>query len=264
MKKLCVFACMISASLLALATPSLLPAATETAAVSPRIPDLLAEEEYDEEGEAVAEEEIFDPLEPWNRGVYVFNDKLYVWVLNPVRDVYKAAVPQDIRGCIGNFVSNLSAPVVLVNTLLQGRFADAWTVMSRFGINTVLGVYGFGDPAASEFDMAPPSADFGQTLGRWGAVGGPYLYWPLFGPANVRDTVGLVADNMAHPVNFMELNSSELLGYTSGTFINRLTLVPDIQEEIKTYSLDPYVATRQAYYDYRNSRINGRRQPAAE
>lgn len=263
MRKLCVFACMISVCLLALGAPALLPAAPETAAVSPRIPDLLAEEEFDEEGEAAAEE-IFDPLEPWNRGVYVFNDKLYVWVLNPVRDVYKAALPQDIRGCIGNFVSNLSAPVVLVNTLLQGRFGDAWTVVSRFGINTVLGVYGFGDPAASEFDMSSPSADFGQTLGRWGVGGGLYLYWPLFGPANVRDTFGLAADNMAHPVNYMGLDSAEQLGYTSGTFINRLTLVPDIQEEIKTYSLDPYIATRQAYYDYRNGKINGRKKPAVQ
>jgi phospholipid-binding lipoprotein MlaA len=263
MRKLRAFALTALAFLLGAGSPSPLPAAQEVAGTAPRVPDLLAEEEQHQEGEAVGEE-IFDPLEPLNRGIFVFNDKLYVWVLNPVRDVYKAAVPQDVRGCIGNFVSNLSAPVVLVNTLLQGRFEEAWTVVSRFGINTVLGVYGFGDPAASEFEMDAPSADFGQTLGRWGVGDGLYLYWPLFGPANVRDSIGLVADNMAHPVNFMSLNSDELLAYTSGTFVNRLTLVPDIQEEIKRYSLDPYVATREAYYDYRNAKIRNKEEGADE
>jgi len=77
-------------------------------------------------------------------------------VLNPVKNVYAEALPRDVRGCIGNFVSNLASPVVLVNALLQGRFDDAWTVVSRFGINTVLGVYGFGDPAASEFAIIGP------------------------------------------------------------------------------------------------------------
>lgn len=262
MKKICVSALAALVFLLVAGSPRLLPAQPSVDA-GPRVPDLLADEAGGEDGEA-ADEEIFDPLEPLNRGIFAFNDTLYVWVLNPVRDVYKAALPQDIRGCIGNFVSNLSAPVVLINTLLQGRFEDAWTVVSRFGINTVLGVYGFGDPAASEFAMAAPSADFGQTLGRWGVDDGMYLYWPVFGPANIRDSIGLVADNMAHPVNFMSLNSDELLAYTSGTFINRLTLVPDIQEEIKRYSLDPYVATREAYYDYRNARIRAGKRPAGE
>ncbi len=254
MKKLRVIALAALAFLFAAGSPPFVAAAQQSAGAAPGVPDLLADEGGDEDDDAGAND-IFDPLEPLNRGIFVFNEKLYVWVLNPVRDVYKAAVPQDIRGCIGNFVSNLSAPVVLVNTLLQGRFEDAWTVVSRFGINTVLGVYGFGDPAASEFAMAAPSADFGQTLGRWGVDDGLYLYWPLFGPANVRDSVGLVADNMAHPVNFMSLNSGDLLAYSSGTFINRLTLVPDIQEEIRRYSLDPYVATRKAFYDFRNARM---------
>ena len=92
--------------------------------------------------------------------VFVFNDKLYYWVLKPVSKGYSAVLPKDIRGCLGNFFSNLTSPVVLINTLLQGRFEDAGTVLSRFGINTVIGVFGLADPAAKEFDPAPSIGGF--------------------------------------------------------------------------------------------------------
>ena len=228
------------------------PAAVAAAAT----PDLLLEDEYGYDyADGQGADEIADPLEPWNRVVFVFNDKLYFWVLKPVKNVYAEALPYDIRGCIGNFVNNLASPIVLVNTLLQGRFSDAWTVVSRFGINTVLGVYGFGDPATSEFAMPPPAADFGQTLGSYGAGAGIYFYWPVFGPSNVRDTVGRVADYAANPVNYLGLNSDEALGYSGTAFINRMSIAPDVYEETIKYSLDPYVAIRQAYHEYRNARI---------
>ncbi|MBB5348899.1 VacJ family lipoprotein [Desulfoprunum benzoelyticum] len=222
------------------------------------MPDLLLEDEYDNDYDDWQDADIIsDPLEPWNRAVFVFNDKLYFWMLKPVKNVYAEALPHDIRGCIDNFVNNLSSPIVLINTLLQGRFSDAWTVISRFGINTVLGVYGFGDPAASEFAMHPPSADFGQTLGRYGAGTGIYLYWPIFGPSNVRDTLGRVADFAANPVNYVGLNSDEALGYSGTALVNRMSVSPDVYEETIKYSLDPYVAIRQGYYEYRNARIRG-------
>lgn len=111
-------------------------------------PDLLSDEiSEDEEGSAQG---IADPLESINRAVFVFNDKLYFWVLKPVKTAYSAVLPKDIRVCLGNFVSNLATPVSLINSLLQGRWEDAGVTLSRFGINTVLGVYGFADPAASE------------------------------------------------------------------------------------------------------------------
>lgn len=220
-------------------------------------PDLLTDEmEFDEEGTG---DGIADPLEPMNRVVFIFNDKLYFWILKPVKTGYAAVVPKDIRICIGNFVNNLATPVVLINTLLQGRWDDAGIVLSRFGVNTVLGVYGFGDPATSEFDLTPRSADFGQTLGVYGAGEGVYLFWPLFGPSNIRDSIGLVADNLVQPINYLELNSAQRLNYAGGSFLNRLSLGSDVYEEMKKYSLDPYVSAREAYHEYRNARIKRNR-----
>jgi phospholipid-binding lipoprotein MlaA len=39
--------------------------------------------------------------------------------------------------------------------------------------------------------------DFGQTLGHYGVGNGPFVVWPIFGPSNLRDTTGLVADGVA-------------------------------------------------------------------
>jgi phospholipid-binding lipoprotein MlaA len=221
-------------------------------------PDLLSDEiSEDEEGSAQG---IADPLEPINRAVFVFNDKLYFWVLKPVKTAYSTVLPKDVRVCLGNFVSNLATPVSLINSLFQGRWDDAGVTLERFGINTVLGVYGFTDPAASEFGLTRRSADFGQTLGVYGAGGGIFLCWPLLGPSNIRDSIGLVADSLAQPINYLGLNSSERLYYTGGSYLNRLSLSSDAYEEMKKYSVDPYVSTREAYHEYRNARIKWNRQ----
>ena len=37
--------------------------------------------------------EISDPLEPVNRAIFAFNDKVYFWVVKPVATGYEAVVP---------------------------------------------------------------------------------------------------------------------------------------------------------------------------
>lgn len=227
-------------------------------AIASTQPDLLVDEKEDNGGDSG--DGLADPLEPVNRAIFTFNDRLYFWVLKPVKTGYAAVVPKDIRGCLDNFVNNLATPVVLLNTLLQGRWSDAGGVLARFGVNTVLGVYGFADPAASEFDLRPRSADFGQTLGVYGAGEGIYLVWPVFGPSNIRDTVGLVADNLAQPINYLDLDSASRSSYSGGSYLNKLSLAPEVYEDMKKYSLDPYVSAREAYHDYRKARIETQNQ----
>lgn len=83
--------------------------------------DLLSDDSYQaEEIQAVA-----DPLEPMNRAIFTFNDKFYLWVLDPVATGYSNVLPQDIRGVVDNFFLNLAEPVRSANCLLQGRFRDS-------------------------------------------------------------------------------------------------------------------------------------------
>ncbi len=201
---------------------------------------------------------VHDPLESMNRAFFQVNDRLYYWVLKPVKTVYAEILPTDIRQCLGNFFINLTAPVHLVNNLLQGEVEDAGIVLGRFLINSTLGIFGLVDPAADGFGIRQRHADFGQTLGKWGLSEGVYLYWPGLGPSNLRDSVGLFTDFYFHPVFYLSGNLVFDFGYITTERVNSLSINPDVYEELKRISLDPYVAARQAYYEYRRKLISER------
>ena len=220
-------------------------------------PDFLGEDStetdfLDESPEAV----VNDPLEPMNRVFFEFNDVLYEWVVKPVSDGYSWVFPLELRQGFGNFFGNLAMPIRLINSLLQGNLEKTGVVMGRFLINSTVGVWGFADVADEEFDIKPRKADFGQTLGKWGLGEGIYFCWPVIGPSSVRDSVGFVADSYAHPINYFSDDRLFQVSYYMTTRLNTLSLNPDVYEDLKRYSVDPYVAARQAYYDYRNSLIN--------
>jgi phospholipid-binding lipoprotein MlaA len=196
-----------------------------------------------------------DPLEPMNRFFFEFNDKLYYWLLKPANIAYTAVLPLDVRFSFGNFVVNLSAPIRLLNNLLQGKVADAGIVLSRFLINSTLGVFGFGDPAFVDFGLEPKPEDLGQTLAVWGVGEGVYLCLPVLGPSNVRDTFGFAGDAYSHPMVYFVDDFAITTGYYVGSRINLLSLNPDVYEDLKEYSLDPYVSMRQVYLDYRRNLI---------
>lgn len=240
-------------------------AAAENAPALSTYPDLLDEsfldDDFDdgafivEEGEGWDDATISDPLEPMNRAFFVFNDQLYEWVLRPVTDGYIWLLPRELRESFGNFFYNLSMPIRLLNTLLQGEFKASGIVLQRFLVNSTLGVYGLVDVAFLEFDLKPERADFGQTLGKWGLGEGIYFCWPLFGPSSVRDSFGLVVDAYTHPIPYFHEDLLLDLAYYTTNRLNTLSLNPDIYEDLKKFSLDPYVAARQAYYDYRRAFI---------
>lgn len=231
----------------------------ETGKNETAFPDLLGDEFSEEED---FEEQlgfvIHDPLEPLNRFFFEFNDELYNWVLKPATDGYIWLLPRDLRECVGNFFFHLSMPVRLLNTVLQGDIKGSGVVLGRFLINSSLGVYGLVDIAVLEFDIKPRRGDFGQTLGRWGLGEGVYFCWPLLGPSNMRDSVGLVVDAYTHPVPYFHESRALDVAYYTTNRVNLLSLNPDIYEDLVKYSLDPYIASRQAYYEFRQSFIEKR------
>ena len=197
----------------------------------------------------------YDPLEPLNRFFFAFNDKLYFWILKPINTAYRAVFPQDVRLCIDNFFENLKAPIYLVNNLAQGKFREGGTVLLRFAINSTLGVYGLGDPAATEFHLASEQEDFGQTLGYWGAGEGIYICWPFLGPSNIRDTLGMLVDTALHPLGYLGNTSWQEPARYSVEKVNQLSFHPTLYDDVKKFSLDPYVTIRQAFYDLRYEKI---------
>lgn len=198
---------------------------------------------------------IADPLEPFNRVMYHFNDKLYFWVFKPVAQGYGKVVPETARVGVSNFYANASFPVRFVNCLLQANFEGAASELGRFIINTVWGVGGLLDPASSkEINLAKQKEDFGQTLGVYGVGQGFYIHWPILGPSSPRDTVGTVGDMFLAPSLYF--GAWELwAGAKIHDRVNDTSLKIGDYESLKEAAIDPYVAIRDAYVQYRMKQI---------
>ena len=148
---------------------------------------------------------VYDPLESWNRRVYHFNYRFDDWVFLPVVNGYRYITPHFVRSGVSNFFSNLGDVPNLLNSLLQFKGKRSLEITGRLLVNTTIGVVGLWDPA-SRMGLPKQNEDFGQTLGFYGVPEGPYLMLPLFGPSNLRDTGGLVADySLEGAVNYLDV-----------------------------------------------------------
>lgn len=203
-----------------------------------------------------AQGEIADPLEPFNRAMYHFNDKLYFWVLKPVAQGYGKVVPEPARVGVSNFFANLTFPLRFVNCLLQANFTGAAAELGRFMINTLWGIGGVLDPASSkDINLSKQDEDFGQTLGVYGLGQGFFINWPLFGPSSLRDTAGLLGDAFLTPATYL---NPWYAGAGTRVYerVNDTSLKIGDYESLKEAAIDPYVALRDAYVQYRLKKIN--------
>jgi phospholipid-binding lipoprotein MlaA len=217
--------------------------------------NLQDEEEWGEEEEAT----IADPLEPFNRAMFHFNDKLYFWALKPVAQGYNWVVPEKARVSVKNFFTNLAFPVRFVSCLLQADFKGAAAEFGRFAVNTIWGVGGLLDPSSSEqLNLPKGDADLGETLGVYGLGQGFYLVWPVLGPSSARDSVGIVGDFFLYPVSYIR-PWPVWLGVRTYEEVNDASLRIGDYESLKQAAIDPYLALRDAYRQYRQKKVEARR-----
>jgi phospholipid-binding lipoprotein MlaA len=235
-------------------------AASSVRAQQNPLPDAAIKDAVDEDEYAVAK--IYDPLEPFNRAMFNFNNGLYDYVFRPVSAGYITVVPAPARRGLGNFFTNLRFPIRFVSSLLQGKLKRAGLETEKFVVNTLAGLGGFiraSDGVPSLADV--PSEDLGQTFGVWGIHKGPYLVLPVLGPGSARDTVGLVGDYFLNPMHWNQLQHVD--GYhwwwdtalqTTDT-VNSLPGLLKLYDDEKKAALDPYVSVRSAYIQYRDAAV---------
>jgi phospholipid-binding lipoprotein MlaA len=147
----------------------------------------------------VLDVEVYDPIEGFNRGVFRFNYYFDKYLFLPIVSVYQFILPDYVEDRVSSFVDNVYEFNNFTNSLLQLKFKKTGITLSRFVINTTIGVAGLWDPA-TKWGMHRQPEDFGQTLGHYGVGNGPYIVLPVFGPSNLRDTTGLVTDTVAFSV----------------------------------------------------------------
>lgn len=83
-----------------------------------------------------------DPYEHFNRKMYFFNDRVDNYVAKPISDGYKWVTPQFVQTGVYNFFSNLKDINVVVNDVLQAKFAQSAHDTGRLALNTTMGLGG--------------------------------------------------------------------------------------------------------------------------
>jgi len=191
---------------------------------------------------------IADPLEGLNRVTFALNDKLYRGVLKPVARGLRV-IPAPVRRSGANFFDNLGSPVSAMNALLQFDLPNTGTELSRFLINTSIGLLGFFDPA-SDLGIARDREDLGQTLAKWGFGHGFYLVLPFRGGSSLRDGLGSAGNTAMNPV-YWDLHNDAIIGINIVGAEIALSLDQDTYESFYDSALDPYIFFRSAYVQNR-------------
>lgn len=199
---------------------------------------------------------VSDPWEPVNRAIFRFNDGVYTILLRPISKVYETVLPKPVRKGLDNVAENVRVPVRLVNNVLQGKFERARHELEKFLVNSTIGIGGI----VRQSDRIPslaevPAADTGQTFAKWGIGRGPYIVLPLLGPSTLRETVGYAGDSALNPVSWVTTAFGAPVWAIAIPSTNTLRSLPHqlrIYDAATENTLDPYLAARSAYIQYRN------------
>jgi len=195
-----------------------------------------------------------DPYEGFNRAMFTFNDTVDTYALKPAATTYRAVLPSFVQTGVNNFFGNLADVWTGVNNLLQGHGEAGLSDMTRFALNSTLGIVGLFD-IASEAGLPKHKEDFGQTLGTWGMPSGPYLMLPLLGPSTVRDAVVLPLDVKGDLWSYKEPAYIRNTG-TALRIIDQRANLLDASTLLEDAALDRYEFIRDSYLQRRESLIH--------
>jgi phospholipid-binding lipoprotein MlaA len=217
------------------------------------------EELYDpfqKPGEQPVEIEEYDPWESFNVRMFNFNYKLDKYVVKHVAEFYDKVMPDEIELGLSRGFRNIAFIPRFLNSLLQGKFKRAGIEVSRFVINSALGIGGLLDFAKEALFLdAPPPEDTGQTLGLYGVKPGPYLVLPLLPqPFTLRDGVGYVVDIALNPMVYF-LPFTTLFPMNVGYQLNERSINLESFQGVEEATVDLYGAVRNAYLQRRAQAI---------
>jgi phospholipid-binding lipoprotein MlaA len=196
-----------------------------------------------------------DPWEGFNEKMFWFNREILDrYILKPVATAWDFVFPDPVQRGFHNFFDNLAVVRRVVNNTLQLKLTGAGTELTRFTINSTIGLVGFFDVAKDAFGIEQRDEDTGQTFGVWGMGPGPYLVLPLLPPLTVRDGIGYAFDIAMTPyMYFIPWYAS--MGGRATEIVNERSLNLDRFERVAESTVDLYGAVRNAYLQRRAAAI---------
>jgi phospholipid-binding lipoprotein MlaA len=199
-----------------------------------------------------------------NRAVFSFNMTVDKYFFKPIAEVYNV-LPVEIRSGINNALLNIDSTLSVPNQILQGNFGEAAISVSRFAINSTVGILGLFDPATALGIEKTNREDFGQTLAVWGFDHGCYAVVPFLGPASPRDAVGRILGVYGDYFYMVSAGDRTALGENLGDTVYWSTKGTEItnfraqniksSENLEKNSLDLYSAYKSLYLQRRENLV---------
>lgn len=229
--------------------------ASSAVAEGPQSTEAVAAQQMDgADAPGIEQIEEHDPWEPYNEKMFAFNHDVFDrYLLKPVATAWDKVLPDRVKEGIANAFDNVGMPRRVINNALQGKFKGAGLELTRFVMNSTVGIAGFFD-VAKAVGMTKRDADTGQTLGKYGVGPGPYLILPFLPPLDVRDAIGFAADVGMDPLNYV-IPIVASVGSTAGQTVNTRAENLEFFESVEEATVDLYSAVRNAYLQRRQRAI---------
>lgn len=213
-----------------------------------------------------SDELIADPYVETNRHIHQVNKEFDILILKPASESYDLLTPALVKHLVSNEARHLQLPGAFVNRVLQGEAEEAAAVLTRFGLNTLLGAGGLLDPA-TEFGLPYEPTDFGVTLAEWGAGEGIYHELPLVGPSTTRHAIGRIVDVLFDPVSlatggivssgFINVPGAITVARTPVSVVNTRHENAQLFNQVLYESEDSYISVRTGYVQTRRRQVAG-------
>ncbi|HRW15529.1 VacJ family lipoprotein [Amaricoccus sp.] len=199
----------------------------------------------------------FDPLEESNRVAHENNKQIDKAIFQPVARTY-GKIPAPMRKGVTNLRYNWKLPGQAIQSVLQMRGTQTAETVTRFMINTSLGLGGLLDPAA-EMGLPYRETNFDETFEVWGVPEGGYLELPIGGPGTQRDWTGWALDILLDPVYLVApaTATNALFGIGTLDIVNDRYEIDPVLDELLYNSADSYTAQRISYLQNMRARLQG-------
>ncbi|MBF0281309.1 MAG: VacJ family lipoprotein [Zetaproteobacteria bacterium] len=190
----------------------------------------------------------YDPLEPINRPIDAVNTLIDNYTLKPIAEGYVIITTPTMRNGVTNFFNHWMYLNTILHDLLQGKVVQGSEDVTRFFINTTLGMGGIMD-IASKIGYDQHYEDFGQTLAVWGVGEGAYIVYPVLGPNSLRKTPDFITSSITDGMFWLStvVASTVTMPMYILKYVNVRAGLLSASEMRDELSLDPYVFTREAW-----------------
>ena len=153
-------------------------------------------------------------------------------------------------------ISNINEPSNILNYLSQGNIPSGAYSLTRFFVNSTIGLFGLFD-VAGNIGLQKNATDFGKTLEKWGIGEGQFLVVPFLGPRTSRHFFGTIVDIALNPVRYVLKDEDTIVSFSPSIIyaLSERSRNGDTIDNLRETSIDYYSTLRSIYLQNREINI---------